>query len=164
MSREGDIYINDASVKSIDLGTTSTGKEQLAITFDHDDTSYPSVTKYLFFTDASLPITRDDLAALGWDPEANAWAIDELLASGSLIGARADLVCAYEEYNGKRTLKVKFINAPGERRGALKDRMTPDQAKSFTSSLRNRLGVTGGATRRPQVTKADVALDDDIPF
>jgi hypothetical protein len=172
MSRAGDVYINDASVASIEMGVSGTGKEQLAITFDHDDTQYPSVTKYLFFTNEAIGITEKDLATLGWDPLANGWRIDDMLTGGAdgtpiLLGARADLLCGYEEYNGKKTFKVKFINAPGERRGALKDRMSADQVRSFTAQLRSRLGATGGATRRPTVPASDINVggaDDDIPF
>lgn len=163
MTRDGDIYFDDCTVQAVALGRTKKGDEQLVITFDtNDDPRY--VTAYRFFTEAALPYTEADLRSLGWDPVANSWALDLLISSDHLVGAKASLVCAYEEYEGKKRLKVKFINAPGG--GAVKDRMTVDEASDFTRRLRGRLGVTGGAAPRPQAVPAAVAEadDDPIPF
>lgn len=163
MSRDGDIYFDDCTVQAVAMGRTSKGAEQLVITFEtNDDPRH--VTGYLFFTDASIPITEKALRELGWDPVVNSWGIEQMIEMNLLVGAKASLVCAYEEYEGKKRLKVKFINAPGG--AAVKDRMTPAEVFDFTRRLRGRLGVTGGAAPRPQAVPAAVAEadDDSIPF
>lgn len=161
--RDGDIYIDGAVVKSVALGKTKDGKPQIAIMFDTTDETYRQVTVYRFFTDAAMPYTEQDLRTLGWDPVVNGWRIDDLIDLQSIRGAVVDLVCAMETYEDKPRLKVKFINAPGGG-GGMKDRMEPDEAKAFTTQLRARLGVTGGAARRPTPAPVAASVDDEIPF
>jgi hypothetical protein len=170
MAREGDIYFNEATVESVALSKTSAGKPQLCITFDTGDEPR-HVTAYRFFTDASLPYTEKDLRALGWDPVENAWRIDDLVELEPIRGNKADLTCAWEEYEKSdgtvsKSLKVKFINPVGGG-GAVRDRMDANEAKTFAAQLRQKLGVTGGAARRPATVPASqvaVGPDDDIPF
>lgn len=167
MSYEGDIYIDDAAVKSVALGKTGTGKIQLAITFEHRTEGVPSApTSYLYFTDACMEMTEKALRTLGWDPIENQWGIDDMITMGAIIGAKASLVCAWEEWEGKNRFKVKFINEPGGG-GAVKERLSSDEASSFTSALRQRLGVTGGAKKKKAAKPAPAAVgadDDEIPF
>ena len=153
---DGDIYL-DGTVKSYGLGKTSRGNVQLAVTFDTDSSEHPAVTGYLFFSEAAMEVTERALRALGWDPLEQNWAIDDLIASDDIIGAKVSLTCAYEEWEGKQRFKVKFINEVGG--GTLKERLSDDEARAFTAGLRQKLGVTGGSKRKP----APVA-EDDIPF
>lgn len=156
-----DIYL-EGTVKSYGLGKTQSGKVQLAITFDTQDGEHPTVTGYLFFTDAAMEITERALAALGWPPSQKAWAIDDLVQSDELIGAKASLTCAWETFEGKERFKVKFINEVGG--AGLKERLTDEEARSFVAQLRQKLGVTGGAKRTASKPKPVTVPDDEIPF
>ena len=161
MSHEGDLYFDGAVVEAVALGKTKDGKPQLAITFNTGGDP-EHVVVYRFFTDAAMPYTEKDLRTLGWDPIVNAWRIDDLVDLEPIRGNKVDLVCAYEEYENKSRLKVKFINTCGS--GGMKDRMEPDEAKAFTTQLRARLGVTGGAARRPTPAPVAAQVDEDVPF
>jgi len=167
LSYEGDVYL-DGTVKSYGLGKTGTGKVQLAITFDTTSEEHPIVTAYLYFTDAAMEVTERALRALGWDPVENQWKIDDLVMGGDIMGAKASLTCAFDTYEDKRRFKVKFINDTDG--GGLKERLSDDEARSFAASLRQKLGVTGGALKKaspkkqqPQPVGAGPS-DDDIPF
>ena len=131
---------------------------QLAVTFDTDDAEHPTLTGYLFFSDAAMEVTERALRALGWDPLEQNWAIDDLIASDDIMGAKVSLTCAFEEYEGKRRFKVKFINELGG--GSLKERLSDDEARAFTAGLRQKLGVTGGSKRKP----TGVKQEEEVPF
>ena len=166
MAYENDIYLDGATVAALSLGKTSTGKTQLAITFE---TTQGKLTVYKYFTDAAMPYTEADLRTLGWDPQENGWRVDDLLESQEIVGNVCNLVCGYEDYNGKQTLKVKFINDVNGG-GGMNEKLSPDDAKAFTNSLRQQLGVTGGAKRKaapkakPPARAAAPVDADDIPF
>lgn len=168
---QGDIYL-DGKVTSCALGFTSNGKDQLAVTFRIESPPegiQSSLTAYLFFSDASLPITEKALRdGLDWDPVTHAWDVQRM--TEDLVGREASLVCCYETYNDKKRLKVKFINAPGG--SGLKERMEPAQVADFQARLRARVGMSGGGL--PAASSAPAArasasgppahTDDDIPF
>lgn len=157
---EGDIQM-EGTVKSLALGKSGQGSEQLAVAFTTDDERHPNVTAYLYFSDASIPFTEKKLIALGWDPSQNNWMLDELVESQSIVGNVVDLVCAEEIYNDKPTLKVKFINEKGG--VAMKEKMSSHEASAFSTKLRQRLGVTGGAKKRV-TSKASSKKDEEPPF
>jgi hypothetical protein len=135
--RDGQWEVRGRVTKSV-LAVTGTGKQQLAVTFEHEDEQHRKqfVTWYGFFTDAALPWTVEALRALGWDPEANNWDILGLDETPLLVGREVSLVLEEEEYEGKLRTKVRFINALG---GAGVERLEPNAAKAFASDLRKRL-------------------------
>jgi len=132
----GQWYAN-AKVKSSVLGHTSTGKEQLAVTFDTEDPNNPTITKYLFFTDAAIDMTTKALVALGWKPEEFDYDITLLNGTDVLVGRPCSLVLERETYEGTERTKVVFVNSAGG--GVVKDRMTTEQAGAFNVTLRDRL-------------------------
>ena len=64
-----------------------------------------------WLTDAAFPYTMKLLTeVLGWDAgdDLNDWN-----GTGNFVGMECDLVLAEEEYNGKVSTKVKFVNRKG---------------------------------------------------
>lgn len=160
------------------LGETSTGKEQIAITFDLLDPDFAGqrITYFGFFTEESLQYTIKNMRTCGWEG-------DDLLELGGLDKNEVILVVENEEYNGKVTPKVKFINALGGL--ALKTPMTPAKQQSFAAQMRQRIaaldaferqGSGGKPTPRPSAKPngrvkqtvggdpRDVPPPDDMPF
>lgn len=132
----GQWYAN-AKVTGSVMGHTSTGKEQLAVTFETDDPKTPSVTKYLFFTDAAIDMTTKALVALGWKPEDYDYNVALLNGTDVLVGRACSLVLEVETYEGRAQTKVVFVNSAGG--GVVKDRMSAEQGAAFSSTVRERL-------------------------
>ena len=151
------IYYNGATIESLALSKSKAGNVQLIVQFHHENGDPPL---YLSFSDAALPYTEEKLRNMGWDPVENGWDVDTLVENQSIVGNVVDLVCEEEDYNGKATIKVKFVNECGSR-GA-KEKLSSGEAKSFTAGLRSRLGVTGGANKAPPKKAAKPA--EKTPF
>lgn len=125
------------------LGTTSTGKEQVAVAFSllDDHVTGQSITWYGYFTDGTFDRTIGSLRHCGWEG-------DDLTDLQGLDANEVELVVEQEEYNGQWAAKVKWVNRFG---AAVKSQMAPDTAKAFASRMKGRivaLRQSGGA--RPQ--------------
>ncbi len=123
----------NARVSGSKMGTTSTGKEQLIVTFETDDPNNKTISKYLFFTDKSMDISLKALVALGWKPEDHDFNITLLNGTDVLVGRECALVLENEDYNGKTSTKVVFVNSKGP------PPMDPVAAGAFADTLRERL-------------------------
>ena len=93
-----------AQVVTAGLTETKSGKEQIAIGFqllDGPDAGQ-SISKFGSLSDAALPYTTKDLRTLGWK---DGQEID------TIVSAECKLTIVHEEYEGKTSAKVKWINS-----------------------------------------------------
>lgn len=147
--KQGQWRVN-AKVTGSKMGTTSTGKEQLVISFETDDPNTPTISKYLFFTDKSMDISLKALVALGWKPEDHDFNITLLNGTDVLVGRECALVLENEDYNGKTSTKVVFVNTKGP------PPMDAATATAFGNTLRDRLQKARFAQDPAAATKAVV--------
>lgn len=152
----------NAKVTGHKMGTTSTGKEQLVITFETDDPKTPTISKYLFFTDAAMEMSLKALVALGWLPEEYDYNVGLLNNTDTLVGRECSLVLEPDTYNGKTTTKVVFVNSKGA------PPMDPVAASAFADSLRDRLMKARFAQDPNAATKAvvkqNIKESKSVPF
>ena len=159
-------------IASTGLGESpKTKSEQIIITFEDVADDYNTITAYLATSEKAWPYTEKSLINCGWDPTFRGYLFEELNEDPSPIaGNEVDIVTEEEEYEGKRRMKVKWINAPG----AGIERMEPAEAQSFAERLRARLlsgnaqpkrnGNAQPATEyRPKFEDSTVG-EDDLPF
>jgi len=136
------------------MGTTGTGKEQIAISLTND--AGESGAWYGFFTAKAIGITERALQALGWDMEEHQYNFALLNGTPALIGAECLAVCETEpDQNGNPRTKVSWLN-PLDGGAALKEKMSDEQAAIFSSTLRKRFIAERGAPK-PKVA-------DDLPI
>lgn len=181
----------EAVVLDHDAGVTDNGKDQIAISFGFKDAKGCDriVWSYLYFTEATLESEYGPLYALknlGWDPDENGWAVEQLARKtaanpkgGVLVGRKASITIEDEEYEGKHRAKIAWINAPGG--GGVKQRAEthPDGLTGWADRVRSRAkGEAPKATTMPSGEKrsqapvsrgggpvTDPSLpDDDIPW
>lgn len=162
------------------LGETDTGKEQVAVRFsllDHENTE---ITWYGYFTEKTAPVTLKALRTAGWRGT-------DLMDLSDLCNPDSTpevfLVVEHEEYEGKTSAKVRWVNGAGGL--ALKKALDPNKAKVFAARMRGQIAAldaaakqNGGGAARPPARPAsftDVPQDvldaqagsnggDDIPF
>jgi len=138
----------DAWIVQSGLGWTKDQKPQVAVRFDVPNVGY--ITWYGSFSQAAYEWTEKKLQALGWDPAA-AGAFEMLADPGYLIdlavkkygeeSCHASITVKQEEYNGKWSWKVAFVDPPGGGE-LLVEKMDPNQAKSFEQAMRS--AIRGG--------------------
>lgn len=141
------------------LGRAGNGTEQIAVGFDVHlgaDQQSVAMTWYGFFTDNALQTTEKAIAALGFDMAARDMseiAPDDPSAS-VLVGAEAEVVVENEtDDQGNVRPRIRWVNRPGGNGVVLKERMAPQEVKSFGSQIRARLLAKRGgqgASPRPQ--------------
>lgn len=97
-----------AEVLGAVLTQAKTGTVQVAIEFRlaEGPDAGSRITAYKPVTEKALKYTVADLRTCGWKG-------DDLEDLTSVKGGQVELVLAAEEFNGKVTTKVKFINEPG---------------------------------------------------
>lgn len=149
-----------------DLGFTSTGKEQVMIRFEvfHDDEPSDHINYYGFFTEKTAKRTMETLRLLGWEG-------DDPTKLEGLDANEVDLVIEPEEYEGKWTSKVKWVNRPGG--GGLKNEKPMDEAarRAFAARMKglaveSRVNAPKPAAVKPQQQGlgVDPKNTGDIPF
>lgn len=170
-------------VKSHVLAKTSTGKEQLAVTFE--DENGDLITWYGYFTDQAIQRTTESLKILGWKPEEHDYRVASLHGTDLLVGAEAEIVVENEEYDGKTRPKVRWVNSPGSA-GGVREILTDEEAGSFSQRMRAAFvtakppaansapGPNGGGKKPPPkaapkakaagAEKPATADGEDIPF
>lgn len=121
-------------------GLSSEGNEQLAIAFDFIDHPGHRMTAYLSFTDAAFDYSLKKLRNCGWQGNN----FDDMTG---LDANEVQLVVDWEEYQGKRELRIGFINAAGGI--ALKQVMEPAQRKTFADRMRAKIDAADAAAGRP---------------
>ncbi len=147
------------------VGKASTGTHQIAIEFEYLDES-GGITYYGPLTDAAFEYTMRAIRTAGFQG-------DDLSDLSSLCNDTPEvvLVIGPEEYNGKTTLKVKFINSPGGL--AMKDALRGDDLAAFARKMKGKIVAydrSAGAPKAPpaararQVEPSSGGGPDDIPF
>lgn len=149
------------------LSESKNGHEQFAIGFEIVDGSEAgsTITWYGgFVNDMAVDITIKGIKACGWTGSD--------LSNVDLPGTEVQLVIVHEEYNGKVSAKVKFINGPGQ---GIKQ-MDPNKQKTFALKMRDRIKAfdakngTGAPAAKPANGKAPPTHygrqpgDDDVDF
>ncbi len=142
-----------------------TGEQITAMLYFTEKTSARSIESLMHFGFAS-----DDLSLLE-DADANKCA--------ELLPETVEFVCAPEEYNGERTLKVKWVNKPGRGKFAPKKKLEGSDLKAFAAQMKGALKNARGGAPRPQSTPAQSRAataggggwagngkggNDDVPF
>ncbi len=142
------------------IGKAGTGTHQIAIEFEFlDETG--GITYYGPLTDAALEFTMKAIRSAGFLG-------DDLADLSSLTGETPEvvLVIGPEEYNGKVTRKVKFINSAGGL--ALKDALQGDDLAAFARKMKGKIvqydRSAGTPKPPPKQTRSRPPDDEPSPF
>lgn len=151
------------------LGKSGTGTPHIAVLFE--DVNGDRVTWYGYLTDKAMERTVASLQVLGWDPVADNGLVNRLNGTQALVGAEAEIVVEMEEWEGKPTAKVKWVNRVG---GSLGEGMAEEEAGTFAASLRQKIlsaakpqaNSKPGPAKQPAAAGAPVGddFDDGLPF
>lgn len=146
-----------ARAREWQLGLSSGGNEQVAVMFEILDgeaagqkiTWFGSFSEKTSERSKSTPRERtfDSLRHCGWDS-------DSLVELDNLGANEVEIVLDEEEYEGRISTKVKWVNKPS--RLALKNQMSPAAALAFANKLRgatiahkNKYGAQPTASAQP---------------
>jgi hypothetical protein len=155
------------------LGMTSTGKEQVAVEWGLLDGSGRKITSYHYFSsDKAIEISMDGLRTAGFQGN-DLSDLSTLCHSEGCPTPECEIVIVHEEYNGKTSAKVRFINSAGGL--ALSAPLDDAKAKAFAARMRGAIAAyeqsagsnppRRAATKpRPQDDGGFQATDDDVPF
>lgn len=157
------------------LGMTSTGKEQVAVEWALLDGSNRKITSYHYFSsDKAVEISMDGLRTAGFRGN-DLSDLSTLCHSEGCPTPECEIVIVHEEYNGKTSAKVQFINSTGGR--ALSAPLDDAKAKAFAARMKGAIAAydqscgTNPAPRRaasrpPAQQSGDdfQASDEDVPF
>jgi hypothetical protein len=148
-----------AKAKSGALGTTSGGKEQVAVQFVVGDGEQAgeTITWYGYFTEKSVDRTLESLRIAGWRGDDLADLSDLSREDAPVV----ELVIAAEVYEGKTNARVKWINRPGNG-PALKKQLDAPAAQSFAEKMRVR--VAAFDAKNPTAKVAAPPPSGDVPF
>jgi hypothetical protein len=162
-----------AEVTGCVLGTTDTGKDQVAITFKYTGPEGREhfITAYRYFTERALEYTVKDLDVLGWNADKRKWNLGELHEKsddnpdgGFILGNPANITVEEDEYEGKVREVVRWINAPGG--GGVKNKVGAEGQETlsnFTKRIRSLAKGKPVAAPAPGGASGESG-DDDCPF
>jgi hypothetical protein len=138
------------------LGFTKGGKEQVAVELQILDEEFAgeTITWFGYFTEGTQERTIDALRTLGW----NTNDLDNL---DGITENEVRVVLAEEEYEGKTSLKVKWINRVGGL--ALKTPMTPEQAKAFARQMKGMVLAVAPSGKQAPAGSRPVAKPPTAP-
>lgn len=141
MSIQPGTYRAQAIKGSAKLGYSNNGTEQVGVQIalldaDGVETDY-TIGWYGYFTDGTFERTIESLRNMGWQGDD--------LRDLSTVGSKAcEIVVDFEEYQGRRSLKVKFINSAGRRTVAMKNEMDASAVAAFAARMRGQVIATNG--------------------
>lgn len=143
---------------SIRWGRAKSGAEQIALTFafiDGDGQPGASTIEWVggFGTDQSAEITIKALRACGWSG-------DDLLDLRGINEETVELDIAWDEYQGERRLRIKWINRPGSGRLQFRD-LLDERAKQSLAARMRKIAAKHKDAQRPQ---GKATARDDYPF
>ena len=156
------------AVEDVQFGMSHGGNEQIAVPFvvTQGDAQGETITWFGSFTDKAVEITLKALRACGWQG-------DDLNDLTGVVDNEVELVCAVETYNEKTSLKVKWVNKPGEGKVKLERPLDGGQRAAFAARMKGtvialrqgegRPGAPSAATARKAEAKAHGAIDE-VPF
>lgn len=147
-----------ASSAPITFGRSSNGNTQIAVEFevlgkDEAEEYRPTgetITWIGHFTDKTADRTIESLLHAGWQGEDPSELAE--ISAASVLPTAVDLACEPEEYDGKWTLKVQWVNKVGAGRFAFKEPLAGADLKAFGAQLRSKvksMRAAGGAPRQP---------------
>jgi hypothetical protein len=139
------IGVHRALAQSIQFGFAGADdKEQVVVEFRLEDGN--SISYFGFFTEKTFKRTIESLRYLGWEGDD----LSELpaLAEAGMLTGEVDLVVDHEEYDGKVTAKVKWVNKPGGGRVQLAKPMEADGLKSFAARMKGSIRAAESAPRQ----------------
>lgn len=162
---------------SAQLGTTEGGNPQIAASFEILDETFEGKTVpwYGYFTEKTQKRTLESLRLAGWSNDD----IDNMEGFGD---TEVDIVVEHNEWEGKVTARVAWVNRAGSGGLALKSPMSPDQRKAFASKIKGMAVLSRQAAEKEKSKAAPgkpvpkraaagggdnsfpPAGDDDIPF
>ena len=122
------------------LGYTSKGNEQMVVKFvlvggPHDG---QQITWFGFFSESCFDRTIQSLRTCGWEG-------DDLSVMAGLDANEVELVVEHNDYKGKVTPTVRWVNQPGGGAG-----MSPVQAKNFAESVKQRIASMSQTEPEPE--------------
>lgn len=127
-----------AKVISHAWGESSTGKEQLELTFS---TAEGNIRAFLYFTEGAAERSMDALENCGWDGKS-------LRALDGLGSIECQIVVEAEEYQGKQRLKVQWINKLSSSKPLPEDSLSALE-KRLASKMAERRAAKGDDFRDP---------------
>lgn len=149
-------YLARAIPESVDLGSSKNGTEQISVQFvlldatDHGPTD--SIITWIgnFANAKGMEITAKALKACGWRGDLNDMTgIDEKVV---------ELDVQWDEYQGQRRLRVKWINVPGAGGIVFKDKIEGSAKASLAAKM-----AAFMKSRGEEVSDATGKVDD-LPF
>jgi len=138
-------------------GRAKSGAEQIALSFAFLENGKPgsSTIEWVggFGSDQAAEITIKALRACGWSG-------DDLLDLSGINDCDVELDIAWDEYQGERRLRIKWVNRPGSGRLTFRDALDERSKKALAARMRGMIarangGAPSGAQRKPA---------DDYPF
>jgi len=120
-----------ARATEAEFGFTNTGTEQVAVTFEVvEDGEFQGerIAWFGFFTEATAERTIQALRVCGWTG-------DDLSDLSGFDANEVELVVEHEEYQGKTTAKVKWVNKVGNR-VVLKHKMSDAQRTELAKRMK----------------------------
>ena len=134
-----------------DLGDTKKGDPQVAVLLQVVDEEFAgeTITWFGYFTDKTKARTLESLRMLGW-------ATDDLSDLAGISDNEVKIVLEEDTYEGKTSLRVKWINRLGGL--ALKTPMSADRKKAFAAQMRgeailSRQSQGAQSAQRPQASR-----------
>ncbi len=157
---------------NVQFGYTKNGHEQIVIDFELLNEGYEGQRVQWFGTFAnekSIEIAVKSLRACGWQG-------DNLTDLRGIDQNEVELDIGFEDFDGKRRMKVRWVNRPGSGRVVLKEVMGEREKQALAKRLRGAilaLREPGSAAKGPAPTRGAPAGkpqrepgddSDQIPF
>lgn len=144
-----------ARALSTSFGHTKNGKEELTIKFTVTEGEMTGEEIYgrLYFSEGCIERTKESLGHLGFGGDFLALCADVIPDASAILPGECLLVLADEEYNGKVTTKVKWINSLyGKGGGAMRPAQAPlasQERKDFAARMKASMGTFAASPARP---------------
>jgi hypothetical protein len=161
------------------FGESANNNVQVGVTMRIAEGDYEGleITWIGHFTEKTQPRTLESLDYMGWKGE-DVSELDNLdeAACTTILPTVVEIVVEPDHYEGKETLKVKWVNLPGAGRFSFKKPVTGGALKQFAAQLKNQIRgqrAQGGGSRPsnngqralPNSSHPNApGSDDDLPF
>jgi hypothetical protein len=137
-----------AKSRRAQLGMTGTGKEQVGIEWLLLDGTDRRITSYHYFSsDKAIEISMEALRNAGFRGM-DLSDLSSLTDREDTPTPECELVIVHEEYNGKTSAKVRFVNAGGGL--AMANPLDQSQAKAFAARMRGAIAAFDSERGKPQ--------------
>lgn len=135
-----------ARAVDIQFAFADTGTEQVAVTFellDDGEHKGAKITWYGFFTDSAQTRTVEGLRTCGCAFEGG-----DITDTRGFDKNEVDIVVQIESFQGKTQSRVRWVNARGLNRPAVKNAMSVAQKSDFASRMKSFVLATSPTPRR----------------